>query len=86
MKPFLRHTTDNAIAHSGGNERQLLGVDRDLVPTCKVFVRNVVLLFFDLYRVFRSMELLSFDSPAETDVVRRFPTSAKVFVSTSAGN
>ena len=28
---------------------------------------------------------LSFDSPAETGIVRRFPTSAKVFVSTSAG-
>ena len=31
------------------------------------------------------MEPLSFDSPAETDVVRRFPTSAKVFVFASAG-
>ena len=29
------------------------------------------------------MELLFFDSTAETDVVRRFPTSAKVFVSAS---
>ena len=29
---------------------------------------------------------LFFDSPEETDVVRRFPTSAKVFVSGSAGN
>ena len=31
------------------------------------------------------MEPLYFDSPAETDIVRRFPTSAKVFVSASAG-
>ena len=31
------------------------------------------------------MEPLSFDSPAETDVVRRFLMSAKVFVSGSAG-
>ena len=32
------------------------------------------------------MELLSFDSPVETDVVRRIPTSAKVFVSGPARN
>ena len=44
------------------------------------------MLFLALHRVFKSMELLSFDSPAETDIVRRFHTSAKVFVSTSAGN
>ena len=31
------------------------------------------------------MERLSYDSLAETDVVRRFPTSAKVFVFASAG-
>ena len=34
--------------------------------------------------VFKSMKALSFDSPVETNVVRRFPTSAKVFVSASA--
>ena len=32
----------------------------------------------------KSMEPPPFDSPVETDIVRRFPTSAKVFVSTSA--
>ena len=31
------------------------------------------------------METLSYDSPAETDVVRRFPTSPNVFVATLAG-
>ena len=29
-----------AIDHSGGNECHLLGMDRDLVPTCKRFVRK----------------------------------------------
>ena len=24
-KPFLRYTTDRAVGHSGGNERQLIG-------------------------------------------------------------
>ena len=33
----------------------------------------------------KCIEPLSFDSLAETNVVRRFPTSVKVFVSTSAG-
>ena len=44
------------------------------------------MLFLALYRVFKNMEQLSFDSPAETDVVRRFPTTANVFMSLSAGN
>ena len=60
--------------------------DRDLVPTSKVFVRNVVVLCLALYRVFKGMEPLTFDRPAETNVVRRFPAYAKVFVSISAGN
>ena len=38
------------------------------------------MLFLALYRVFNSMEPLYFDSLAETDVVKRFPTSAKVFL------
>ena len=62
------------------SERQLLETDRDPVPTLQVFVRNVVALFLGLCRVFKTMEPLSFDTPAETDVVRRFPTSAKNFV------
>ena len=32
------------------------------------------MLFLYLYRVFKCMELLSFNSSAETDVVKRFPT------------
>ena len=61
----------------------MLGMDRDPVPTCKMFARSVVVLFLSLYRVFKSMELLFFDSHAETDIVRRFPTSEKVSMSTS---
>ena len=83
---FFKLTTYGAIDRSGRNERQLLGLDQDEVPTSKVFVRKVVVLFLALYRVFKSMELLCFDSPAETDVVIRFHTSEKVFVSTLAGN
>ena len=33
----------------------------------------------------KCMELLSFDSPAENDIVRKLPMSAKVFVFASAG-
>ena len=36
------------------------------------------MLFLALYRVFKNMEQLFFDSPAETDVVRRSPTTTKV--------
>ena len=50
-KPFLKHTTDGTIRHPGGNERHLVGKDRDPVPTCNAFVRNVVVLFLTLYRV-----------------------------------
>ena len=38
------------------------------------------MLFLVFNRVFKSMYLVSFDSPAETDVVRRSPTSTKGFV------
>ena len=62
---FLRHTTGGAIGHSGRNERQLLGTDRNPVPT---LVRNVVVLLWALYGVLKTMESLSFDSPVETDV------------------
>ena len=62
-----------------------MGTDRDPVPTCKAFGRSVVVLFMALYFVYLVMEPLSFDSPAENDLVRRFHTSAKVFVSVSAG-
>ena len=44
------------------------------------------MLFLALYIVFKSIEPLPFDSPAETDVARRFSTNAKVFVSTPVGN
>ena len=65
-KPYLRHAAVGAIGHSGGKERQLLGTNLDPVPTGKVFVRNVFVLFFFVC-VFNSMESLFFDSPAETD-------------------
>ena len=55
----------------------LVGTDRDQVSACNLFIRSVVMLFVTLYRVYY-MEPLSFDSPAETDIVRRFPTSVKV--------
>ena len=67
------------------NERHLVGTDRDPVPTCKGFVSSVVLLSWLCIVYIKCMEPLSFDSPTEIDVVSRFPTSAKVFVSTSAG-
>ena len=41
-------------------------------------------LLLALYRVFKSMEPLSFDNPTITEVVRS--TTTKVFVSTLAGN
>ena len=50
--PLLRYTTDGAIGHSEGNERYLLGTDRDPVLTCKVFVRNVFVLFLGLHLCF----------------------------------
>ena len=43
----------------------MLGTDRD----------PVVVSFLALYNECKSMEHLSFDSYAETDVVRRFPTT-----------
>ena len=61
------------------------GTDQYPVAKCVVFVRDDVMLFFDLYRVFKSMKWLSFDSPTETDVVR-YPTSEKGFVPVPAGN
>ena len=43
------------------------------------------MLFLALFHVFKNMEQLSFDHPVETDVITRFPMTAKVFVPTSAG-
>ena len=40
------------IGHSGGNERHLEGVDRDPAPTCKAFVKSVVVLFLAFNRVY----------------------------------
>ena len=59
--------------------------DRDSIPTCKAFVRSVAVLFLAFIVCIKCMEPLSFESPAEPDVVRRLPKSAKVLVSTSAG-
>ena len=55
-----------------------MGMDEDPVPTYKVFVRSADVLFLAIVCI-KCMEPLSFDSPEETDIVRRFPTSAKVF-------
>ena len=44
------------------------------------------MLFLGLYYVFKNIKLLSFERPADTDVDKRFSTSAKVFVSASVGN
>ena len=84
-KPFLKLTTDDSIDHSGGYERHQLGTDLDPVLMCIAFVRNDVMFFLALYRVFKSMEPLYFDSPAETNVVRRFRTTS-VFVSVPVRN
>ena len=48
-------------------KRQLLVTDQDPVSVCIAFVRNVVILFLALYRVFKSLAQMFFDSPAETD-------------------
>ena len=66
--------TDGAIDHSGGNERHLLRTDRDLVQLRKAFVRKCSWLCIIFLRVWNR----SYDSRAETDVFRRFPTTAKV--------
>ena len=49
---FLRHTADANVGNSEGNEGHLVGTDRDLVSTCKTFVRSVFVLFLALYRVY----------------------------------
>ena len=42
------------------------------------FYLAVIMMFVALYRVFNGTELLSFDSPAKTDVVKRLLKMAKV--------
>ena len=83
-KPFLRPTTDGAINHSRGNERRLLGTDRDPVPSCMcvcVCCKELLFCCFWLCIVcFKSKEPRFFDSLAENDVIRRFPSSAKVYI------
>ena len=59
----------------------LVGMNQAPVPMCKAFVRGVIVLFLCI----KCMDPLSFDSSVETDIVRRFATFAKVFVSSSAG-
>ena len=44
------------------------------------------MLLLALYRVFKKNKPLAFDNTAKTDVVRKSPTSLKVFMSTPAGN
>ena len=65
----------------------LLGeMDLEPVTGAEVFEENVVLLFLSLLCVLKSKEPLSFDSTAETFVVRKSLTSAKAFVFTPDGN
>ena len=45
------------------SERHLVGKDREPVPTCKAFVRSVVLLFLDLYRVYYVYGTIAFRQP-----------------------
>ena len=56
-----------------------MGMNREAVPTCKTFVRSIVVLSWLCIVCIKSMKPLSFDSPPETDGIRRFPTPAKVF-------
>ena len=52
------------MGHSGGNDRHLVGTDRDPVPTCK----ECCCVVLDLVsRVWNR----SFDSLTETDIVAR---------------
>ena len=44
------------------------------------------MLFLALFCMFKSIEPLSFDNHEKTDIVIRFPMSAKVYVSTKAGS
>ena len=44
------------------------------------------MLLLGLFPVFKNMESLSFDSPTEIDVVRRFHTTAKIFRSLTKCN
>ena len=60
-------------------ERHLVGTDRDPVLKCKAFVKSVIALSWLCIVCIKYMEPSSFDSLAETDVVRRLPTSGKVF-------
>ena len=83
---FLRHTTDGPIGHSGGNERATPGGNRprsssNVYGVCK----ECCCVSLGFISCILSVWNQSFDSPVETDVVRRFPTSEKVFVFTLAG-
>ena len=55
---FLRRTTEGAIREEMG--AVYWETDEGPVPKCIAFVRNVVMLFLALYRVFKSMEPLPF--------------------------
>ena len=81
-KRFVRLTKDSAFYYLGGNECHLLGTDQDLLPMCKTFVKNycVVMLPLVLYHVLKSTEPLSFESPVETDVIRRSLIFIYIFI------
>ena len=69
----------------GGYEHHLSGTDRDPVTVCIMFARGGCYVVLGFLSCFKCKEPLSSDSSAETDLVKRFPTSAKVFVSAPAG-
>ena len=61
---------------------RMLGKYQDPIPKGIAFVRKCCVVLV----CFKNMELLSFDSLSEIEVIRSFPTSTKVFVTVSAGN
>ena len=60
-----------------------MGTDRDSIPTCKEIIRTVAMLSWLCIVCIKCMEQMYFDSPAEADIIRKSPTSAKVFLPTS---
>ena len=66
MSTSLLNKYMNGLRKNVNAERwrgELLGIDRDPVTMCKVFVRNVVVLLLALYRVFKNMKPPSFCQP-----------------------
>ena len=77
----LKH---GATDHSRVNGAPSIGKRTRIQFHVYTFCKDV-LMFLALYRVFKSMEPLSFDSPADTEAVKRSSTSPKVFESIQGG-